>query len=198
MRKGASSSLRRRLWGPWTPAASQRFVSRPAFDRADGHGIEPGFERAVALAQAILRADAPADLGQRIGLVHQLGRFDDASVAHELEPFRNAVVQRATPRAVRIAAIDAARGLVCAVAVGEVAVDLAITEHADRHRHLARQLSVELEEREFFVGHFYSTERASRNLDADERGSTRINADKSAEEQILPKCSIRENPRPSA
>ena len=47
--------------------------------------VEAGFERAVAAHKRSCGQMRPQISG-RIGLVHQLGRFDDAAVAHELEP----------------------------------------------------------------------------------------------------------------
>ena len=65
-------------------------------------------------------------------------------------------------------------GVEVRAAVGEVAVDFAVTEHADRHRHLTRQLAVELQEREFLVSHLQvaAEERSAcwTRIDADERG----------------------------
>ena len=78
----------------------------------------------------------------------------DAAVAHELEPFRNAVVQRAAPRAVRIATVDAARSLLGDLLAGERGVDLAIAEHAHRHVELARQLAGKAQKWKIIFFHF--------------------------------------------
>jgi len=131
------------------PALAKGLVGHPPFHAANGHRTERGlFQRTSALAQAILRANATADFRQRIGLVHQGGRFHDAALLHQFQPVRNVVVHRASVLAVRIAAIDAAFGLGCRIRCAEITTDLAIAEYADGHRHRAWRLSRHIEELE--------------------------------------------------
>ncbi len=114
---------------------------------------KPSFQRAGAFAQAILRTDAAADFRQRIGLVHQRGRLEQTSILHQLQPVRNVVVHRAGAFAIRIAAIEAALGLAHRRGRREVAVDLAVAEHADRHRHFARRRARKLRNWNSLVAH---------------------------------------------
>ena len=70
----------------------------------------------------------------------------DAAFARQLQPVRDVVVQRALPRAVRIAAVQAAPGLVLGLGVAEAAVHLAPVAalaqlQRDPRRHLPRRLA---------------------------------------------------------
>src|SRR5262249_43224114 len=90
------------------PALSQRLVGDVLLDRADGDRAQTVIQRAGALAQAVLWADAPAHLGERIGFVRQLGRFEQVALLDELQPVRDVVVPRALPLAERVAAGETA------------------------------------------------------------------------------------------
>jgi len=75
----------------------------------------------------------------------QLGRLDDAVLLHQLQPLRDGVVHRALPAAIRIAAIQAAPGLVVGLGRTEPAVQLAPVAgraqfQRNPPRHLARQI----------------------------------------------------------
>ena len=92
---------------------------------ADGDGAQAVIERAGALAQTILRTDAPADLRQRVRLVRQLRGLEEVAFLNELQPVRNVVVDRTFPLAERIAAGKAAAGLLARPLGVELRVDLA-------------------------------------------------------------------------
>jgi hypothetical protein len=106
---------------PWRTASSVMYFSTAA----DRHRAEAVVERAGALAQAVLRADAAADLGQRIGLVAQLGGLEQVALVDQLQPVGDVVVHRALPLAVRVAAVDAARRTGRRLVGLELPVDLA-------------------------------------------------------------------------
>ena len=107
------------------PSASAR-VDDVLLDRADGHRAEAVVERAAAFAQAVLRAHAAAHFRQRIGFVRTARRLRAMRPSRaSSQPVRDVVVQRALPRAVRIAAIEAAPGLVLGLGLAEAAVELA-------------------------------------------------------------------------
>ncbi|KAG0777692.1 hypothetical protein G6F22_011700 [Rhizopus arrhizus] len=105
------------------PAAGQGGIDDVLLHRADGHRAE-FLQRAAAFAQAVLRADAAAHFRQRVGAVAQRGRFVDAVLLHQLQPLRDGVVHGALPAAVRVAAVQAASGLVLGVFLAELAVQL--------------------------------------------------------------------------
>ncbi len=94
------------------PALLERLVGDVLLDGADGHRAEAVIQRAGAFAQAVLRADAAADLGQRVGLVRELGGLEQLALVDQLQPVRDVVVHRALPLAERIAAVEAAARLV--------------------------------------------------------------------------------------
>src|SRR5690606_7653753 len=127
------------------PALLEGGIDDVLLHRADGDRAEAVVERAAALAQAVLRTHAAADFGQRIGRVAQVRRLADAVFLHQLQPLRDGVVYRALPAAVRIAAVQAASGLVAGFLRAEAAVQLAPVAGGtqfdrDAPRHLARHL----------------------------------------------------------
>ena len=107
------------------PAVGQGGVDDVFFDGANGDRTEAVVERARAFAQAVLRAHAAADFRQRIGFVAQRRRFMDATFARQFQPLRDAVVQRATPTAIGIAAIQAAARLLFCLGLAEASVEFA-------------------------------------------------------------------------
>ncbi len=86
------------------PAPLERLVRDVLFDGADAHRADAVVQRARALAQPVLRTDAPAHLGQRIGLMRELRRLEQLARLDQREPIRNVVVHRAFPLAEGIAA----------------------------------------------------------------------------------------------
>ena len=74
------------------------------FHIADGYGAKFGIERAIAFAQAVLRAHPAAHFGQAVGGMCQLRRFDDAAFVGQAQPVGDVVVQRAFVLAIRVAA----------------------------------------------------------------------------------------------
>src|ERR1035441_6243194 len=93
------------------PALLDRLVGDVLFDRADRDRAEAVIERAGAFAQPVLRADAAAHFRQRVGAMGQLGRFEQLALADQVQPVRAVVVNRAFPLTERIAAGQAAAGL---------------------------------------------------------------------------------------
>jgi hypothetical protein len=75
---------------PWTDRAAspcfERLVGDVFLDRADGDRAEAVVEGAGALAQPILRADPATHLRQRVGLVRQLGGFEQIAFGDQLQP----------------------------------------------------------------------------------------------------------------
>src|SRR5439155_7262521 len=105
-------------------------------DGADADCAEAVIERAGALAQAILRTDAAAHLGERVGLVRQLRRLEQIPLLDELQPVGGVVVNRAFPLAARIAAGETAPRLLRGAARIVGGIDLAETAHPRLHRRL--------------------------------------------------------------
>ena len=91
-----------------TPAHLECLIVDIAFDVADGHRAELIVQRTGAFTQAVLRADAPADFRQSVGLMRQLGRFKNTPLVGQLQPVRDVVMHRALPFAVRVATGEAA------------------------------------------------------------------------------------------
>src|SRR5690606_9591247 len=120
------------------PALLQRLVGDVLLDGADRDRAEAVVQRARTLAQAVLRADAPADLGQRVRLVRELRGLEQLAFLDQLQPVGNVVVHRALPLAVRVAAGDAATRLARRVRGVVVAVDLAVVPDAHLDRILRR------------------------------------------------------------
>ncbi|VTM89841.1 Uncharacterised protein [Raoultella ornithinolytica] len=90
------------------PAHLERFIVDVAFDVTDSHRAKLVVQRTGAFAQAVLRADAPADFRQGVGLMRQLCRFKNTPLIGELQPVRDVVMDRTFPFAVRVAAGQAA------------------------------------------------------------------------------------------
>src|SRR5690606_5260989 len=107
-----------------TPAHGEGRIGNVFLHRADGHRAEAVVQGASTLAQTILRTDTSTDLGQRVGLVGQLGGGEDIALGDQLEPVGNVVVHRALPLAVRIAAPQTAVGLLTGLLRLEGFVDL--------------------------------------------------------------------------
>ena len=142
--------------GRLDPALLPGLVGDVLLDGADGHGPMAGlFEHAIALAQAVMGADAAADLGKVVGRGRGLVGLLEPALGRELEPVGNVVLHRAVDLAERDAALGATRGLlpgplglVIAIDLVEVAtalpwlplvghqvVDLDKFEHLRRHSH---------------------------------------------------------------
>src|SRR5690606_14064289 len=152
--------LARGLWR--TPAAADCLVGDRALDGADADCAETFLQGADAFAEAVMRADAAADFRQRIGFVHQGCGILDATLAGQFQPLRNAVAERAAPRAIRVAAIDATRGLVDALTADEIGMDLAEIDHADGNADFAGQGAGEFEERKRAFAHAASRSSADK------------------------------------
>src|SRR5579862_6562363 len=135
------------------PAALQGLVGDVFLDRADGDGAQSVVQRAGALAQAVLRADAPAHLGERVGFVRELGRLEEIALLDELEPVGDVVMDRAFPFAEGIAAGEAPPGLTRRALRIEGRIDLAEVPHARLHCGLGRLRPRHVEELKVLVRH---------------------------------------------
>src|SRR5437899_3162235 len=89
------------------PAFVPGGVGDELLDRADGDRFEALLDHAVAFAQAVLRADAAADLREIVGRGGKLVGLVDATLGGELQPVRDVVVQRAVDLTERHAALRA-------------------------------------------------------------------------------------------
>ena len=96
------------------------------FDRADRHrAVARKFDDAIALAQAILRADAAADFGHRRCAVRQFIGFAQPPFGGQPQPVGDVIVQRTMDRAIRNAALRTARRLLLGTRHGISVGDLA-------------------------------------------------------------------------
>src|SRR2546430_4033856 len=135
------------------PAGLERLVGDVLLDRTDADSAQPVIERAGALAQAILRADAAAHFGERVGLVGQLRRLEQIPLLDQLQPVGEVVVNRALPLAEGIAAAETAPRLLRRATRIVGGVDLAETAHPRLHRRLGRIRARDVEELQVLVGH---------------------------------------------
>ena len=135
------------------PAQSKGLVGNVFFDGADAHRPETVVQRAGALAQPVLRTNAAAHFGQRIGLMRQFRGFEQFSVVDQRQPIRNVVVHRAFPFAKGIAAGDAAAGLLSGRFGAVLRIDLAKLLGAHLDAELVRILARNIEELQMLVGH---------------------------------------------
>ena len=133
--------------------ALERLVGDVLLDRADGDRAEAVIERAGALAEPILRADAATDLRQGVGLVGQLGGLEQIAFLHQPQPVGDVVVDRALPFAERIAAGHAAAGLLGGGSGIEVSVDLGELARRASRRAVSPDPRAEFEELQVFVRH---------------------------------------------
>ena len=95
------------------------------FNRADGDGaVARLFDHAIALAQAVLRADAAADFREGVGLLADQIGLARAALGGQAQPVGDVVVQGAMRLAIGHAALAATAGLLGGLHLGEFAVDL--------------------------------------------------------------------------
>jgi hypothetical protein len=135
------------------PALLERLIRDVFLDGADAHRAQTVVQGARALAQPVLRADAPAHLRQRIGLMRQLRGLEQLAVAHQRQPIRNVIVDRALPFAKGIAAGDAAPGLGSRRLAAVLRVDLAKLLGAHLEGQLVGILARDLQELQVVIGH---------------------------------------------
>ncbi len=106
------------------PALVPGGVGDELLDRTDGDRAVAGLlDHAVALAQAVLRADAATDLGKGIGGLADLVGLAQPALGGQAQPVGNIVVQRAMRLAIRHAALRTAAGLFLGLGTGVVRVD---------------------------------------------------------------------------
>ena len=144
--------LTRRL-GRLHPAILPGRVGDVLLDRADGDAAEILLDDAIAFAQAVLGADAAADLGEGIGGGGHLIGFLQPAFGGQLQPVGDVVVQRAMHLAEGHAALAAPAGLGFRGVRFELPVDLGeILAPGGRLALLGRAL-VETHELQHPVGH---------------------------------------------
>ena len=137
------------------PAHGEGGIGDVLLHRADGHRAEAGvIEGTGALEQAVLRTDAAADLRQGVGLVGELGSGQDVAFRDQLQPVRDVVVHRALPLAVRVAAFQAAMGLLTGLVGLEGLVDLHEVLLAHPQQLLLRVLAINVDELEVVMQTF--------------------------------------------
>ena len=94
------------------PALFERRIGDVFFDRSNGHGAMPGLlDHTIALAQAVLRADAATDLGEGIGRLAHLIGFLQPPLGGQAQPVGDIVVQRAMRLAIGHPTLAAPAGL---------------------------------------------------------------------------------------
>ncbi len=120
---------------------------------ADGDALEPLLDDAVALTQAVLRADAAADLGEGIGGRGDLVRFLQPAFGGELQPVGNVVLQWAMDRAEGHATLAAPARLVGGFGRLELVVDLIPVGGAGARVALFRLALLQPHELEHALGH---------------------------------------------
>ena len=135
------------------PAQPEGLVGDVFLDRADAHGAQAVVQRAGALAQPVLRTDASAHLRQRIGLMRELRRLEQLALVDQRQPVRNVVVDRAFPLAERVAAGQAAAGLLRGGLGAVLRIDFAKFPDAHFDRELVRIVARNFEKLQVFVGH---------------------------------------------
>ena len=107
------------------PALFPRRLSQILFDSADGNAAMAALlDHARAFAEAILRADAAADFGHRIGRSGKPVSVFEPAFGGELQPVGDVVLERAVRLAERHTALRATRGLIGGFLGNELAVDL--------------------------------------------------------------------------
>ncbi len=135
------------------PPQPERFVRDVLLDGADADGAKAVVERAGAFAKPILRADAPAHLGQRIGLMRELRRLEQFSLVDQRQPVGNVVVDRTLPLAEGIAARQAAAGLGGGRLGAVLRIDLAKLLDAQLDGELFRLAPRNVQKLQVLVGH---------------------------------------------
>ncbi len=137
-------ALRRRRDGGY-PSLLPGALGDVPLHRADGDGAVPGLlDDAVALAKAVLRADAAADFREGVGRLAQLVSLIEAALGGQLQPVGDVVVERTVSLAGRHAALRTARSLLrgqpgCILAVDLVEVVAALLGNA-LFRHCSGQI----------------------------------------------------------
>ncbi len=107
------------------PAFVPGGVAQELLDRADGDGaVARLLDDAIALAEAILRTDAAADLGHVVGGLRKLVSLFQPALGGELQPVGDVVLERAVHLAEGHAALRAARGLLGGFLGGVAGIDL--------------------------------------------------------------------------
>ena len=94
------------------PALGEGCLDDMALDRADGHRVEILLDDAIALAQPVLGADAPANLGEGVGRRCQGVGLFKAVIGGQHEPIGNVVAQGTMDLTVGDAALGTARRLI--------------------------------------------------------------------------------------
>ncbi len=108
---------------------------------------------AVAFAEAVLRADAAADLRQRVGRLAEVVGLAHAPFGGHAQPVGDVVMQRTVGLAERHAALRAARSLLLGLGVDEVGVDLVEVMRALVRATLLGHVALDCDKLEHALGH---------------------------------------------
>ena len=138
------------------PAVAERGIGDVALHRADGDRLETLLDHAVAFAEAVLRADAAADLRHVVGRRRDLVGFFQPPLGRQHQPVGDVVRDRAVNLTEGHPALGAAGGLVGRRLGAEVVVDLAPVAAAQRRRALLRMLLLKRHELEHVCAHVLS------------------------------------------
>ena len=136
------------------PAFAPRGVGQIAFDGADGDGaVARLLDDAIAFAQPVLRADAPAHLRHVVGGLRKFISLFEAALRGQLQPVGDVVLERAVDLAERHAALRAARRLRRGLLGDIVRIDLVEVARARFCRPLGRRLLIERDKAQHSFGH---------------------------------------------
>ena len=150
---GRLRALARRL-DRLDPAFGPGRVGDVFLDRADRHRAVAGlFDRADALAEAVLRADAAANLRHVVGGGGDAPGLFHAVFGGKLQPVRDIVLQGAALLAEGHAALRAASGLNLGRFLGEVCIDFPEVIRTRRRRPLRRHGPGDFRELQHLLGH---------------------------------------------
>src|SRR6185437_9043561 len=106
------------------PALGESRFGDEFFHRTDADRAKARLDDAIALAEPVLRTDAAADLGHRIGACRQLISLFEPPLGGHHQPVRDVVAKRAVNLAVGNAALRAPACLGLSIGSGVLAIDL--------------------------------------------------------------------------
>ncbi len=137
------------------PAALPRRIAQIFFHSTNGDGaVARLLDDAIAFAEPVLRADAPANLRHVVGGLRKLISLFDAAFGGQLQPVGNVVLKRAMHLAKRHAALRAARGLGRGFLAQIIGIDLVEIAHARVRGPLFRRLRRKRNEAQHLFGHW--------------------------------------------
>ena len=159
-RPGTDDSHRLRPLGPGfgrlDPAVAERRIGDVALHRADGDRLEALLDHAVAFTEAVLRADAAANLRHVVGCRRNLVGLFQPPLGRQHQPVGDVVRDRAVNLTEGHPALGAAGSLVGRSLGAVVVVDLSPVAAPKRRRALVRMLLCERHELEHLCAHALS------------------------------------------